>query len=600
MNDERPPSLAESAAAWVPPWARDPKPADEPATNAEPTAAEPADVEAADVERSDVEAADVERVDVEAADVERVDVEAADVEAADVERSDVEAADVERAEVGPGVSEPAAGGPGGGHLPEPAPVARGVARVVGAHDPRHPSGDVPPDGVIELVEPAEHVHHDPAAEPPPPAVLELAEPTEPPVETDADAQSDDHADEVPPAAVLELTEPTEVPDDEPAPPHQSPASGEGNAAPTDQSHTSGGDGDADLRQSHAFGEREDAPSRQSHAFGEGSEAASRQSHAFGEGSEAASRQSHAFGEGSEAASRQSHAFGEGSEAFGEGSEAASRQSHAFGEGSEAASRQSHAFGEGSEAASRQSHAFGEGNDAAPHHSHDSGEQATSDGDEQAPSREVIELAEPAEIPQEQPVHDASGVPDEEGEATAALSDAELRGALEAVLLVVDEPVGEFLLAQVLDEPAQRVAATLKELRDEYAASGRGFELRQSAGGWRLYTRTEYAAYVERFVLDGQQTRLTQAALETLAVIAYKQPVTRSRISAIRGVNCDGVIKTLVGRGLVEECGTERESGALLYQTTPLFLEKLGINSVAELPGLAPFLPENVDEIDAHR
>jgi segregation and condensation protein B len=251
--------------------------------------------------------------------------------------------------------------------------------------------------------------------------------------------------------------------------------------------------------------------------------------------------------------------------------------------------------------------------------------------EELPPPGVVELAEPAEAPEVEQAHDepaadepaadepatdepAAGAPgtdelapvplgvsgDAEGEAPAGLSDAQLRGALEAVLLVVDEPVGEMMLAQVLDEPTDRVATALGELRADYTASGRGFELRQAAGGWRLYTRTEFAPYVERFVLDGQQTRLTQAALETLAVIAYKQPVTRSRISAIRGVNCDGVIKTLVGRGLVEECGTERDSGAILYQTTVLFLEKLGINSVGELPGLAPFLPDNVDEIDAHR
>jgi segregation and condensation protein B len=117
----------------------------------------------------------------------------------------------------------------------------------------------------------------------------------------------------------------------------------------------------------------------------------------------------------------------------------------------------------------------------------------------------------------------------------------------------------------------------------------------------LYTRPDYGTYVERFVLDGQQVRLTQAALETLAVIAYKQPVTRSRISAIRGVNCDGVIRTLVSRGLVEECGTEPDSGAYLYRTTMLFLEKLGLNSVDELPSLAPFLPDDVEEIaDAAR
>ena len=178
-----------------------------------------------------------------------------------------------------------------------------------------------------------------------------------------------------------------------------------------------------------------------------------------------------------------------------------------------------------------------------------------------------------------------------------MPDIELRGALEAVLLVVDEPVTSVLLAQVLEEPTVRIDTTLLALAEEYRHTGRGFELRQVAGGWRLYTRPDFAPYVERFVLDGQQIRLTQAALETLAVVAYKQPVTRSRVAAIRGVNCDGVMKTLVTRGLIEETGTEPESGAHLYRTTRLFLEKLGINSVSDLPSLAPFLPNNVDEID---
>jgi segregation and condensation protein B len=173
---------------------------------------------------------------------------------------------------------------------------------------------------------------------------------------------------------------------------------------------------------------------------------------------------------------------------------------------------------------------------------------------------------------------------------------ELRGALEAILLVVDQPVTEITLAQVLDLPTDRIRGGLAELAAEYSEHRRGFELRQAAGGWRLYTRGDYAAYVERFVLDGQQARLTQAALETLAVIAYKQPVTRSRISAIRGVNCDGVVRTLLSRGLIEDCGSEPDSGAFLYRTTTLFLEKLGINSVDELPPLAPFLPDDVDEI----
>ena len=209
---------------------------------------------------------------------------------------------------------------------------------------------------------------------------------------------------------------------------------------------------------------------------------------------------------------------------------------------------------------------------------------------------IERVAEPGPA-DEEPVEPAGGT------ALALIDDRELRGALEAILLVVDEPIGETALAAVLEQPTGRVGAALAELAEAYASEGRGFELRRAAGGWRLYTRPEFARYVERFVLDGQQLRLTQAALETVAVIAYKQPVTRSRISAIRGVNCDGVIRTLISRGLVEECGTQPETGAYLYRTTPLFLEKLGLDSVDQLPPLAPFLPEpdSVDEIvDAER
>ena len=179
--------------------------------------------------------------------------------------------------------------------------------------------------------------------------------------------------------------------------------------------------------------------------------------------------------------------------------------------------------------------------------------------------------------------------------------AALAAALEAILMVVDEPVTEQTLAQVLEQPLDRIGSELTRLAGEYAAQGRGFELRRAAGGWRFYTHPDQAAYVERFVLDGQSVRLTQAALETLAVIAYKQPVTRSRMSAIRGVNCDGVVRTLVTRGLAEECGTEPETGAHLYRTTTLFLEKLGLDSVDQLPPLAPFLPDDVDAVaDAQR
>lgn len=175
----------------------------------------------------------------------------------------------------------------------------------------------------------------------------------------------------------------------------------------------------------------------------------------------------------------------------------------------------------------------------------------------------------------------------------------LRTALEAILLVVDEPVAEVVLAQVLEHPTEVIAATLEDLARDYDATERGFELRQVGGGWRLYTRAACAEYVERFVRDGQQARLSQAALETLAVVAYRQPVTRSRIAAIRGVNVDAVVRTLSSRGLITEAGSEPATGAVLYQTTPLFLERLGLTSLADLPPLAPFLPDPhaLDEVE---
>lgn len=167
----------------------------------------------------------------------------------------------------------------------------------------------------------------------------------------------------------------------------------------------------------------------------------------------------------------------------------------------------------------------------------------------------------------------------------------VRAAVEAVLLVVDEPIDEVTLAQVLERPRDEIAATLRELAVEYAGPRRGFELRCVGGGWRFYTRPECAPVVERFVLDGQQAKLTQAALETLAVVAYRQPVSRARVSAVRGVNCDGVMRTLTTRGLVEEAGVDQESGAHLYRTTSFFLERLGMASLDELPPLAPYLPD---------
>ncbi|MCH0543252.1 SMC-Scp complex subunit ScpB [Streptomyces sp. MUM 203J] len=168
---------------------------------------------------------------------------------------------------------------------------------------------------------------------------------------------------------------------------------------------------------------------------------------------------------------------------------------------------------------------------------------------------------------------------------------ELKPALEAVLMVVDEPATEGHLAKVLDRTPREIADALRELADEYDRGGRGFELRAVAGGWRYYTRPAYASAVESFVLDGRQARLTQAALETLSVVAYRQPVSRSRVAAVRGVNCDGVLRTLLQRGLVEEAGTEPETGAILYRTTNYFLERMGLRGLDELPELAPFLPE---------
>jgi segregation and condensation protein B len=187
---------------------------------------------------------------------------------------------------------------------------------------------------------------------------------------------------------------------------------------------------------------------------------------------------------------------------------------------------------------------------------------------------------------------ATGDP-EAGEAAPSLT-----ASLEAILLVVDEPVPEVVLAQVLERPREEISRALADLSASYDEQERGFDLRKVAGGWRFYTREACAAVVERFVRDGQEVRLTQAALETLSVVAYRQPVSRSRVSAVRGVNCDAVMRTLTLRGLVEESGTEHETGAILYRTTGYFLERLGLASLDDLPELAPFLPEEIEDPDA--
>lgn len=177
-----------------------------------------------------------------------------------------------------------------------------------------------------------------------------------------------------------------------------------------------------------------------------------------------------------------------------------------------------------------------------------------------------------------------------------MSDQQLRAHLEAVLMVADEPIPVERLASVLEQDVDAVEDALRELAAEYAEQGRGFELRNVAGGWRFYSHPSCAPVVEAFVLDGQQARLTQAALETLAIVAYQQPVTRARLSAIRGVSSDGVVRTLHTRGLIEEVGVEHESQATLFATTSYFLERLGLTSLDDLPPLAPFLPP-ADEVE---
>lgn len=166
--------------------------------------------------------------------------------------------------------------------------------------------------------------------------------------------------------------------------------------------------------------------------------------------------------------------------------------------------------------------------------------------------------------------------------------------IEAILMVVDEPVTEITLASVLQVPVDQIKAALDLLAPTY--EDRGFTLKAINGGWRFYSHPECSDVVEKFVLDGQQNRLTQAALETLAVIAYRQPISRARVSAIRGVNVEAVMKTLVTRGLVEEFGLENETGAILYKTTSYFLERLGLNALTDLPPLAPHLPD-IDGLD---
>jgi segregation and condensation protein B len=214
-----------------------------------------------------------------------------------------------------------------------------------------------------------------------------------------------------------------------------------------------------------------------------------------------------------------------------------------------------------------------------------------------PGASVPDLAVPDTAPDTAPEHEAA--PEDEAEAGGLpdlTGDAEFEGALESILLVVDSPISEEQLSGVLEQSVKRVTATLRRLAARYTEQSSGIDLRRIGDGWRFYTRDRFAPFVEKLLLDGQRAKLTRAALETLAVIAYRQPVTRARIAAVRGVNVDGVIRTLVARGLIAETGTDSDTGGILYRTTELFLERLGLSSLGDLPPIAPLLPE-VDAID---
>jgi segregation and condensation protein B len=188
------------------------------------------------------------------------------------------------------------------------------------------------------------------------------------------------------------------------------------------------------------------------------------------------------------------------------------------------------------------------------------------------------------------------MPEPDGVTTDAQLDA--RRAIEAVVMAAIEPVEPRLLAELVELPVTRIEQLCSQLAEEYEREGRGFLLVRVAGGYRYQTHPDQVAYVERFVLEGQHTRLSPAALETLAIVAYKQPVSRAQVSAIRGVDADGVLRTLVARGYVAEIGHDPGPGrATLYGTTQAFLERLGLDSLRELPPLADFVPAS-DVVEA--
>jgi segregation and condensation protein B len=179
-----------------------------------------------------------------------------------------------------------------------------------------------------------------------------------------------------------------------------------------------------------------------------------------------------------------------------------------------------------------------------------------------------------------------------------MTDEDLKAAVEAIVMVADEPVDPQLLGQLVDLAPERVEALCAELAADYEAQGRGFQLARVAGGYRFQSHPEQAPFVERYVLDGQSARLSAAALETLAIVAYKQPVSRAQVAAIRGVGVDGVMRTLQQRDYIDEIGRDPGPGqAVLFGTTRTFLERLGLDSLAQLPSLGDFVP-GADVVEA--
>ena len=183
------------------------------------------------------------------------------------------------------------------------------------------------------------------------------------------------------------------------------------------------------------------------------------------------------------------------------------------------------------------------------------------------------------------------------EITTELTEAEIAGALEAILMITDVPVSLVSLATALERPVNLVRDAVHALRDDYDSQRRGFELREVGGGWRIFVRQEFDWAVKMFISNENPTKLSQAALETLAVIAYKQPISRGQVASIRAVNVDSVVKTLLNRGLITELYTDSETGAVHFGTSELMLELLGINSLDELPRISPYLPDASSDFD---